>query len=42
VAHQQYLPDSLAGRTYYEPTDRGVEARIAEVMARLREGNVSE
>jgi len=42
VANQQYLPDSLVGRTYYEPTDRGVEARVAEVLARMREGNVSD
>ncbi len=31
---QQYLPDRLAGRRYYEPGDQGYEARIA---ARLDE-----
>ena len=37
---QQGLPDALVGRTYYEPTDRGWEARIRERMdelARARE-----
>ena len=28
VAEQQYLPDSLAGREYYRPTDRGEEREI--------------
>ncbi|MFM7070024.1 MAG: replication-associated recombination protein A [Actinomycetes bacterium] len=31
---QQYLPDELVGRTYYEPTEHGAEARLA---ARWRE-----
>ncbi len=29
---QQYLPDKLVGRRYYEPSDRGWEARIKERM----------
>jgi putative ATPase len=33
---QQYLPDQLAGRTYYEPSDQGLEAQIGERLARLR------
>lgn len=37
VAEQQNLPDSLAGRKYYEPSDRGFEVRIAERMAQWRE-----
>jgi putative ATPase len=28
VARQQYLPDDLAGATYYHPTDRGFEERL--------------
>lgn len=39
VAVQQYLPDSLAGATYYQPTRHGAEATwadIAERLARLR------
>jgi putative ATPase len=36
VAAQQYLPDTLAGRTYYEPTDRGAEREIASRLERLR------
>ena len=29
---QQYLPDDLVGRTFYEPTDNGEEARIKEYL----------
>lgn len=29
---QQYLPDVLEGRVYYEPTDRGYEAEIKNLM----------
>jgi putative ATPase len=36
VAAQQYLPDTLAGRTYYEPTDRGAERDIRARLERLR------
>jgi putative ATPase len=34
---QQHLPEPLAGRTYYEPTDRGFEARLKERMAEMME-----
>lgn len=41
VAAQQYLPDALAaeraGRSYYRPTDRGFEARLADRWVWLRE-----
>ena len=33
---QQYLPDELVGRRYYEPGDQGYEARIAARMAERR------
>jgi putative ATPase len=33
---QQYLPDALAGRVFYEPSDQGVEGQIGERLARLR------
>jgi putative ATPase len=36
AAGEQYLPDELEGRRYYHPTDRGLEANIAEKLARLR------
>ncbi|MGE5850042.1 MAG: replication-associated recombination protein A [Candidatus Methylomirabilota bacterium] len=29
-AEQEYLPESLRGRVYYRPTDRGLEAEIAK------------
>ena len=32
----QYLPDALAGRTYYAPTRNGYEARIADWLAKVR------
>jgi putative ATPase len=37
VVAQDHLPESLAGRVYYEPTGRGFEARLAERMAALAE-----
>jgi putative ATPase len=36
VSAMSCLPDHLAGRRYYTPTDRGVEARIKEALERAR------
>jgi putative ATPase len=36
VAQQQHLPQSLAGRVYYNPTDRGAERELGSRLARLR------
>ncbi len=36
---QQYLPDTLAGRRFYEPTDNGYEKNINEHMRRLEENS---
>jgi putative ATPase len=33
---QQYLPDRLAGRRYYEPSDQGMESQIAARLVRIR------
>ncbi|MEP6806988.1 MAG: replication-associated recombination protein A [Chloroflexota bacterium] len=33
---QQYLPDALVGRVYYEPSDQGLEKQIGERLGRLR------
>jgi putative ATPase len=33
---QEYLSEELAGRTFYEPTDRGREQRIREWLDRIR------
>jgi len=30
------LPEHLEGRRYYEPTERGIEARIKDALARAR------
>ena len=30
------LPEHLEGRHYYEPTDRGLEAKIKEALERAR------
>ena len=30
LSTMQCLPDSLVGRTYYNPTDQGVEKRVRE------------
>lgn len=32
AADQDYLPESLRGRTYYSPTDRGFDRNIAQMM----------
>ncbi|MEV5239405.1 replication-associated recombination protein A [Streptomyces cinnamoneus] len=36
IAAQQYAPDSVHGKTYYEPTRHGAEARYADVVERVR------
>ena len=33
---QQYLPDALIGKVYYEPSDQGLERQIGERLQRLR------
>lgn len=37
VAGQIHLPDALAGKEYYQPTDRGIEAKLKEKLTKLRE-----
>ncbi len=37
AAGEEYLPPELKGRRYYEPTERGLEGKIAERLQRLRE-----
>ena len=37
IIAQEYLPDELRGNIYYEPTERGYEARIRDYVARVRE-----
>jgi len=39
AAGEVYFPDELAGRQYYHPVDRGLEIRIAEKLASLRNRN---
>ena len=34
---QQYLPDRLVGKRYYEPSDQGLERQLGELMERRRE-----
>jgi putative ATPase len=36
MVDMECLPESLAGREYYFPTDRGVEARIREKLGEIR------
>jgi putative ATPase len=36
VAEQEYLPEALRDRRYYEPTDRGREREIAERLQNWR------
>jgi putative ATPase len=37
VVGQQNVPENIAGRRYYEPTDRGFEAELRQRMARIAE-----
>ena len=37
AAGERYLPEGLPDRRYYRPAPRGLEQRIAEALARLRE-----
>jgi len=37
AANENYFPEDLAGRRYYHPVERGLEIKIAEKLARLRE-----
>jgi putative ATPase len=36
VPGETYLPDEIGGALFYEPTDRGEEARIKERLAAIR------
>nr|MDQ3044143.1 replication-associated recombination protein A [Chloroflexota bacterium] len=36
IIGQQNVPENVAGRTYYVPTDRGFEAELTERLARIR------
>src|SRR5499426_923676 len=36
LVEQEHLPEALAGRRYYEPTDRGREREIGERLDRAR------
>jgi putative ATPase len=37
AAGENYLPEGLEGKRWYEPTERGLEAKIKEKLAHLRE-----
>jgi putative ATPase len=37
VAEQDFLPDQLIGKEYYQPTNRGFEARLKEYLDKVRE-----
>ena len=37
AAGESYFPESLRDRRYYHPTDRGLEKKIAEKLAQLRD-----
>ncbi|MGH8593894.1 MAG: recombination factor protein RarA, partial [Gammaproteobacteria bacterium] len=39
AAGECYFPIELKGRRYYYPVERGLEVKIAEKLARLRELN---
>lgn len=37
AAGEHYFPDSMPAKTFYRPTDRGLEARIREKLGHLRQ-----
>ncbi len=37
VAEQDFLPEQLTGKEYYQPTQRGFEARLKEYLDKVRE-----
>ena len=37
VAEQDFLPDQLVGKEYYQPANRGFEARLKEYLDKVRE-----
>jgi putative ATPase len=37
AAGENYLPEGMARPDWYQPVDRGLEAKIGEKLARLRE-----
>ena len=37
---QQYLPDTLQGKIFYQPSDQGFEQSVRERVARLREARI--
>ncbi|MDH5737914.1 MAG: recombination factor protein RarA, partial [Gammaproteobacteria bacterium] len=39
VAGESYLPEALDGSTFYEPVNRGLEIRISEKLAQIRQMN---
>jgi len=41
AAGESYFPDGLAPPRFYRPTDRGLEAQIADKLARLRRANAA-
>ncbi len=36
IVEQDYLPQELRGRSYYEPSERGYEARIRDYLSRVK------
>jgi putative ATPase len=41
AAGERYLPEGVEAQRWYQPTDRGVEARISERLRELRRLNES-
>ena len=41
VPGETYLPEAIAGRTFYHPVDRGLESKIAQKLERLRQQNAA-
>ena len=37
VVAQQYIPEGMEERVYYEPTDHGAEKRVRDYVGKLRQ-----
>jgi putative ATPase len=37
IVAQQNLPENIAGKTYYQPTDRGFEQVLSQRLKRIKE-----
>ena len=42
IVKQQYMPDNMVGKVYYEPTDIGYEHKISEYLKWVKDNTSQE